>query len=61
MTEQDRTIIFFWQFGVSAIGQHFDLSICEVLELQKTVGGILEHSFCLVRLMDSINLNCECY
>ena len=35
MTEQDRTIIFFWQFGVSAIGQHFDLSICEVLELQK--------------------------
>ena len=38
VTTNDRTRPddhLFWQFGVSAIGQHFDLSICEVLELQK--------------------------
>ena len=31
------------------------------LKCKHTVGGILEHSFCLVRLMECINLVSECY
>ena len=52
--------IFFRNF-VKVNEQHFDLSIPEVKELQKTFGGILQHSFPLVRLIKSNILFCDCF
>ncbi len=50
----------FWNF-VRVFEQHFDLSFVRSLKCKYTVGGILEHRFCLVWLMECINMFSECY
>ena len=47
----------FVRFLNSVLSSHFVRS----LKCKYTVGGILEHRFCLVRLLECINLVSECY
>ncbi len=47
----------FVRFLNSVLTSHF----VRCLKCKYTVGGVLEHMFCLVRLMECINLISECY